>query len=136
MPSQHETAGDEASELTSENEAERAGNDVRIIEFGLEDDQNLADVVDLHMELLDYGPMAGLGPRFIRDVGYLACIWPKTRSALPYAVWEVSLQDSSRTLHNRSAFTVSRLARTDSEFPGSSCCLLSKIRWARSSLSL
>lgn len=27
-------------------------------------------IAELHMELLDYGPMAGLGLRFIRDVGY------------------------------------------------------------------
>jgi ribosomal protein S18 acetylase RimI-like enzyme len=44
--------------------------DFSIAEFGPDDDRDLADVVLLHMELLDYGPMAGLGPRFIREVGY------------------------------------------------------------------
>lgn len=66
MRSLHKSARDEAREL----EEERARSDVRIIEFGLDDARSLAAVVDLHMELLDYGPMAGLGSRFIRDVGY------------------------------------------------------------------
>jgi ribosomal protein S18 acetylase RimI-like enzyme len=30
----------------------------------------LDQVADLHMELLDYGPMAGLGRKFVRDVCY------------------------------------------------------------------
>lgn len=32
--------------------------------------QDMATVARLHMELLDYGPMAGLGELFIRQVGY------------------------------------------------------------------
>jgi len=34
------------------------------------DEQGLDRVADLHMELLDFGPMAGLGRRFIRNVAY------------------------------------------------------------------
>ena len=42
----------------------------RIVEVAVDDEQMLAYVVRLHMELLDFGPMAGLGERFIREVGY------------------------------------------------------------------
>jgi hypothetical protein len=36
------------------------------------DSPELEHVADLHMELLDYGPMAGLGRRFVRDICYRA----------------------------------------------------------------
>ena len=48
---------DKAGQLTSGNEDERVGDDVRMIEFGVDDGLNLSAVVDLHMELLDYGPL-------------------------------------------------------------------------------
>lgn len=34
------------------------------------DEAGIRSVAALHMQLLDYGPMAGLGERFIREVGY------------------------------------------------------------------
>ncbi|HEU4530372.1 MAG TPA: methyltransferase [Steroidobacteraceae bacterium] len=36
------------------------------------DDAGLEAIAQLHMELLDYGPMAGLGGRFVREVCYRA----------------------------------------------------------------
>jgi len=41
-----------------------------IVEVHPDDEQALSEVAAMHMELLDFGPMAGLGLRFIRDVGY------------------------------------------------------------------
>jgi ribosomal protein S18 acetylase RimI-like enzyme len=37
-----------------------------------DDARGLDAIADLHMELLDYGPMAGLGWRFVRDICYQA----------------------------------------------------------------
>jgi len=41
-------------------------------EVKADDKARLDAIADLHMELLDYGPMAGLGWRFVRDVCYAA----------------------------------------------------------------
>jgi hypothetical protein len=41
-------------------------------EVPADDARGLDAIADLHMELLDYGPMAGLGWRFVRDVCYQA----------------------------------------------------------------
>lgn len=43
---------------------------LRVSDVSADDDTGLADVVELHMDLLDFGPMAGLGTRFIREAGY------------------------------------------------------------------
>jgi SAM-dependent methyltransferase/ribosomal protein S18 acetylase RimI-like enzyme len=39
-------------------------------EIDADDARGLDCIADLHMELLDYGPMAGLGWRFVRDICY------------------------------------------------------------------
>lgn len=43
---------------------------VQIENVASADEDGLHAVSDLHMELLDFGPLAGLGPRFIREIGY------------------------------------------------------------------
>jgi ribosomal protein S18 acetylase RimI-like enzyme len=46
------------------------GGAVRLLEVAPTDAASLDAVSDLHMELLGFGPMAGLGWRFVRDVCY------------------------------------------------------------------
>lgn len=41
-------------------------------EIAADDDHGLDRIADLHMELLGFGPMAGLGWRFVRDICYAA----------------------------------------------------------------
>jgi hypothetical protein len=43
---------------------------VGLVEVAPTDSESLNAVADLHMELLSFGPMAGLGRRFVRDVCY------------------------------------------------------------------
>ena len=47
-----------------------AEREFRLREIEWHDAEGLQAVARLHMELLDYGPMAGLGERFIRDAIY------------------------------------------------------------------
>lgn len=42
----------------------------QIREIEPHDEDGLVTIAQLHMELLDYGPMAGLGELFIRKIGY------------------------------------------------------------------
>lgn len=44
----------------------------RLREINHDDAAGLASIAELHMELLGYGPMAGLGGRFVREVCYRA----------------------------------------------------------------
>lgn len=50
--------------------ARRESPSVKICNVTSADEEDLRAVSDLHMELLDFGPLAGLGPRFIREIGY------------------------------------------------------------------
>ena len=50
--------------------AETSLPDITIHPVTSKDEVDLRAVADLHMELLDFGPLAGLGPRFIREIGY------------------------------------------------------------------
>jgi len=45
---------------------------VRLLEIAADDRAGLEAIAELHMELLDYGPMAGLGRNFVREVCYRA----------------------------------------------------------------
>lgn len=49
-----------------------ARHHVELIEILPDDGAGLEAIAELHMELLDYGPMAGLGRRFVREVCYRA----------------------------------------------------------------
>lgn len=57
---------------TTQNIAERETLSSTLREVGAENEADLAKVAALHMELLGFGPVAGLGERFIRDIGYRA----------------------------------------------------------------
>lgn len=45
-------------------------NRFTITDVDIQDVDGIECVAGLHMELLDFGPLAGLGHRFIRDIGY------------------------------------------------------------------
>jgi SAM-dependent methyltransferase/ribosomal protein S18 acetylase RimI-like enzyme len=49
-----------------------AGVRFTLREIDPRDRQGLEQIAGLHMELLDYGPMAGLGKRFVREICYQA----------------------------------------------------------------
>jgi len=52
--------------------AREARHRLELTEILATDDDGLDAIAALHMELLDYGPMAGLGGRFVREVCYRA----------------------------------------------------------------
>ena len=52
--------------------ASDAGVKFTLREIDPGDRQGLEQIATLHMELLDYGPMAGLGKRFVREICYQA----------------------------------------------------------------
>lgn len=65
------TSGESERGIEESSPKDRAGADAfQLREVRAEDRTSLDAVADLHMELLGFGPMAGLGPRFIRDVCY------------------------------------------------------------------
>lgn len=58
----------------------------RIREVGIHDRKEIAEVARLHMQLLPFGPMSGLGETFVREIGYAA---PVRDGRLRIAVCEV-----------------------------------------------
>ena len=91
----------------SEKPADVAQCKTRLVEVSADDEEQLQIVAELHMEMLDFGPMAGLGLRFIRDVGYkLHMRDDLLRVALCYAGDEpagfVSYTSQSMSFHRQS----------------------------------
>jgi cyclopropane fatty-acyl-phospholipid synthase-like methyltransferase/ribosomal protein S18 acetylase RimI-like enzyme len=58
--------------------ASGAGVKFTLREIDPGDKQGLEQIATLHMELLDYGPMAGLGKRFVREICYRAHMQDET----------------------------------------------------------
>lgn len=56
--------------MTPQDKAEPQALSYEIREIGADRAADLAKVAALHMELLAFGPVAGLGERFIRELGY------------------------------------------------------------------
>ena len=53
------------------NDVEYNGHVHRIREISYKNQEDMDTVADLHIELLNFGPMAGLGRRFVRDACYV-----------------------------------------------------------------
>lgn len=61
----------------------------QIREIGADDREELAKVAKLHMEFLSFGPLAGFGETFVRQIGYAA---PMKDGRLRVALYEVDGQ--------------------------------------------
>lgn len=76
-----------ALEISADRAAERTdGVSCQIREIGARDREDLAKVAKLHMEFLSFGPLAGLGETFVRQIGYAA---PMKDGRLRVALYEV-----------------------------------------------
>ena len=75
-----------ADSSTDDDRSDTAADVHRLLEVGADDISGLQKVAELHMELLDYGPIAGLGERFIRDIGYRMHIQDGVLRVLLYEV--------------------------------------------------
>jgi len=71
-------------------EVECNGHVHRIKEITIDDQSNMNTVADLHIELLGFGPMAGLGRRFVRDACYANNMMDGQLKVAVYEVDEVT----------------------------------------------
>lgn len=79
LPRTVEMSADHATERTE-------GVSCQIREISAGDRKDLAEVAKLHMESLFFGPLAGLGETFVRQIGYAA---PMKDGRLNVALYEV-----------------------------------------------
>lgn len=98
---------------------------IRIRRITSSDDADLAHVSEMHMELLHFGPMAGLGESFVREVCYRSLL---RAGVLSVAILEVDAQPAGFVAYTSNSYDFHRLGMRSSWFVAATELLKACIR--------